>query len=76
MGLLWAKDPWGSAFNALLAVGVAPGGLWLALLRAERGGVGTARTLHVARSAAWIFTGAVVCIAFAWLQARGIGPLS
>jgi hypothetical protein len=76
MGLLWAKDPWGSAFNALLAVGVAPGGLWLALLRAERGGVGTAMTLHVARSAAWIFTGAVVCIAFAWLQARGIGPLS
>jgi hypothetical protein len=76
MGLLWAKDPWGSAFNGFLAVGAAPSGLWPATLRAERAATGAARGSRVARSTAWIVAGVVVCIAFAWLQARGIGSLA
>lgn len=76
MGLLWARDPWGSAFTGFLAVGAAPVGLWRATLAAERTAAGAARGERVARSAAWIVAGVVVCIAFAWLQARGIGSLA
>jgi hypothetical protein len=76
MGLLWAKDPWGSALDGFLAVGAAPLGLWLATLRAERAAVGATRGTRVARSPEWIIAGIVVCIAFAWLQARGIGSLA
>lgn len=75
-GAMWRGDPWGSAFNGLLAIAIAPLGMWIGVARATRLGSRDATMVPIARSWAWVVGGGVLFVLFALTQGRGIGPLS
>jgi hypothetical protein len=75
-GLLWMGNPLGSAINGLLTVGIAPFGIWLVAIRAQRLGPSRDDAKPVTRSNFWLIVALAIFLAFAATQGRGIGPLA
>jgi hypothetical protein len=74
--LMWRPEPIKSAIDGLLAIGVAPIGLLLALSLANRDHDVIRARLPIARSWTWIAAGAVVFTVFLLTQSQGLGPLA
>jgi hypothetical protein len=74
-GLLWARNPLGSALNEASELGLSSLPGWIALRRAERlGGDGAAAPVQ--RSWIWIGSSVLLYVAFALIQGRGLGDLA
>ena len=72
-GLFWSKAPFASAWEGILAVGVAPlGFLFSAMRRSPPGGASAA----LPRSWRWVGLSSVLYILFLAVDARGIGRLA
>jgi len=74
-GLMWRPEPIRSAIEGLLALGLAPVGLLLAVSLANRTRVISAHP-PVPRSWCWIAVGVVVFGVFLLTQSQGLGPLA
>jgi hypothetical protein len=72
-GACWPKDPFRSALEGLLTLGVLPlGYLWTASSTSRR----PAPSPPIGRSWTWIGAAGAIFAAFALIQGRGLGPLS
>lgn len=75
-GLMWQPEPWRSAFEGFLTLGVSPLGL-LRAARTPRRDAGHEVALgSVPRSWIWICTCAVLFGLFLIVQASGLGPMA
>jgi hypothetical protein len=76
MALAWPKDPWGSAHDVLLALGVAPLGLWFAVRERPAASEPAAAAELPRSSPSWMLLAVVLLAIFALTMGRGMGPLS
>jgi hypothetical protein len=75
-GLMWKPEPFRSALEAFLVLGIAPLGLLSVARKAARGVGDDIGPSTIRRSWVWICAGAAVFGLFLYLQARGLGPLA
>jgi hypothetical protein len=75
-GLMWRPEPIKSAIEGLLALGLAPVGVLLAVSLANRTYDVISARPPVARSWRWIAAGVVVFGVFLLIQSQGLGPLA
>jgi len=75
-GLMWRPEPIRSAIEGLLALGLAPVGVLLAVGLANRTRDVISAHPPVARSWRWIAAGVVVFGVFLLTQSQGLGPLA
>jgi hypothetical protein len=76
MAIAWQKDPGESARDVLLALGVAPLGLWFAAGDATRGHRPDETPALPGPSPKWMVTAVVLLAIFGLTIARGLGPLA
>lgn len=79
-GLAWARDPFGSAWECFMTIGVAGAPLWIGvgLMRWTDQGVAPrpSSTAPIATSIPWTAFSVLLFGAFIFTQGRGIGPMS
>jgi len=78
-GLAWARDPFGSAWECFMTIGVAGAPLWIGigLMRsADDAAPRPPSTGPIAKSIPWTAFSVLLFGAFVFIQGRGIGPMS
>lgn len=75
-GLLWRPEPYRSALEGFLTLGIAPLGLLSIVRRADRDAGVDLGAGYITRSWLWIAACAVLFGLFLLIQARGLGPMA
>jgi hypothetical protein len=77
-GLAWARDPFGSAWECFMTIGVASAPLWIGigLMRRAKGGETAPPSGSIPNSIPWTAFAVLLFGAFLFIEGRGIGPLS
>lgn len=78
-GLAWARDPFGSAWQCFMTIGVAGVPLWIGIGLMRWADDATARppsTAPIGKSIPWTAFSVLLFGAFVFTQGRGIGPMA